>query len=69
MKTNAEMFAALKSLVPLNITMDRAESHLLTEGAVWIWPPDFVPEFPNYLGLPVVRADVPEPMLGLPGAK
>lgn len=61
------MFARLDALRPLAVMLDRVQTALLAEGAVWVWPHGFVPEVTNYSGLPVVRADVPEPMLGLPG--
>lgn len=53
-------------LVELRIKLSALEGHGLGNGAVLILPADMWPGATAALDLRIVRADVPEPMLGLP---
>jgi hypothetical protein len=50
-------------LAPLHALRDRLERAGLTDGLVWVFPSTTLPGVTKAYGLPVIRADVPSPML------
>lgn len=60
-------YGEFADLVELCIKLTRLKEHGLGKGAVFILPADLLAGATAGYGLPVVRAEVPEPMLGLPG--
>ncbi len=59
-------FGEFAFLVELRIKLSRLEEHGLGKGAVFILPADLFAGATTAYGLPIVRAEVPAPMLGLP---
>lgn len=54
-------------MVPILPKVDRLREAGLHDGAVLILPPHVLVGLVRLYGLPIVRLDVPEPMIGLPG--
>jgi hypothetical protein len=64
----AQIEAVHKVAASLLVTLDRLAEQALAEGAVFILPPGVIPGVTHVYGTPVVRADVEQPMVAVPGA-
>jgi hypothetical protein len=60
-------YGDLGVMAPLLVLRDQLRAVMLDTDMVWILPPDVLAGVSAAYGIPVVRADVPEPMIGLPG--
>ncbi|MGI5171895.1 hypothetical protein ACQEU3_46890 [Spirillospora sp. CA-253888] len=71
--TNAARDAVTDALLAeeahLRSMLDRLREHGLDDGAVLVLPEDMAPGVTQVFGLPVVRAAVPHPLIGLPATR
>lgn len=52
------------ALAPLLVLLDRVEkAHLPSDGLTWVLPSSVLPGVTAAYGIPVIRAEVPEPLL------
>lgn len=58
-------YGEFTEIIKLRMKVSRLEDHGLGNGAVFILPVDMFVGATAAYGLPIVRADVPKPMLGL----
>ncbi|MFD0855172.1 hypothetical protein ACFQ07_23235 [Actinomadura adrarensis] len=61
-------FGEFAELAPVLVTLSRLQDKGLGKGAVLILPEGLLRGVGTAYGMPVVRADVPKPMIGVPGA-
>ena len=62
-------YGGFADMAPLLVKRDQLRAQGLGDGAVLILPPGILAGVTQAYGMPVIRADVPEPMIGLPGEK
>lgn len=60
-----DYYGEFGEIVHLLVHLDRVREYRLDADVHWILPNDTLPGVTAAYGFPVVRADVPEPMIGL----
>lgn len=62
----ADDYGEFQRIIGLRIKLDRLVTQGLGGGAVFVLPDDILPGVTAAYGMPVVRAPVAKPMLGIP---